>query len=960
MKRVLLVLVCIAVTCTKSIPQVKGELKTSFHWAETYILYEEYKEALPLYMELLKAQPENSNFKYRIGQCLLNIPGRKTEAVSYLEAAVKDIDPKYREGKMKEGQAPWDAYYYLANAYRINNQLDKAISTYELFSKNLNSKDYDTAVINMQIQSCKNARELFKTPLYIKKEDLGSVINGQYSVSNPVVNGDENIMVFNKAEPFQDALYYTRKVNGKWTTPVNIIPFLGLGFEDKNYATSLSSDGRELYIYRPGDNFDGNIYMTRRIDNDRWSNLIRLNDNINTKYWESHATISHNGKKLYFTSNRKGTYGGLDIYVSGRDSTGDWGPATNLGPVINTKYNEETPFLTNDDRTLYFSSRGHFNMGGYDIFYSTLLDNGQWTVPVNVGYPLNTTDDDLFFDPVRDGYHGYYASADSGGYGMTDIYLVELFSKDHPRKFYVRGIARVRDILDIFRDSVKVSALNLENPNAGVIVYSNPRTGEYRLQLPQGNYTLTYEASKAEKVISKLSLPLTSPLDSFVLPGTLLPKTDFSADLTVRSNKTVTVISGDTLSIPISAEANSVLTVEHWRGDSLRLTEKFIIMRDTAFTYKTVPQAGDTRLVFRLTDKYNNITSTEITISQKKAASPLPVVRPEYSKIIAQKQVAEFIGLLKSRADDKLKGVIENGALEKQKFGRLDDVIAYVREEAAKSSITPGSIDTLALKVAVMDNVLTQAAVDLIAASTEGELKNILSGLNIYDAGLKTWTDLQKYVSEKSNGKILPEDLNRIVADILADIDPLIGKIRNQVLIYSGAYEKGSLLKQAVTNTDKNNINKSGLWLQGLYNESLKLKLTDKEMARLFTVLSALPGTETKKYIDDLAGFSEEPLKSYLKGLDLKKIGVTNPEELLLYLLRNKDRGSFPEIELFNTLGRIIASKDIPADVITSQLKVTEKPDLFILWIILGAGLLFFIVLFRRRRKKNEKGRETE
>jgi tetratricopeptide (TPR) repeat protein len=959
MKRILLMFFISACIFTKAIPQSSGELRTNFYWAETYVLYEEYKEALPLYQTLIKVQPDNSNIKYRIGQCLLNIPGRKEEAISFLEAAVKDINPEYKAGKIKETKAPYDAYYYLANAYRINNQLEKAISTYEIFMKHLDPAVYDTSVVDLQIESCRNAMELMKRPLYIKKENLGSGINSQYAEINPVVSGDENIMVYNKSEPFQEALYFTRKVNGKWIKPVNIIPYLGLGFEDKNYATSLSQDGRELYIYRAGDNFDGNIFMTRRLDNDTWTNLIKLNDNINTKYWESHATISHDGKKLYFTSNRKGTYGGLDIYVSEKDSTGDWGPAKNLGPVINTKYNEESPFLSKDDKTLFFSSRGHFNMGGYDIFYSTLLDNGQWSVPLNMGYPLNTTDDDVFFDPIRDGYHAYYALIDSTGYGLTDIYLIELFSKDHPRKFFVRGIVTVKDLMNIFKDSVKISALNLEDPNAKVVVYSNPLTGEYKFELPQGKYSLIYEADHAQKAIASLELALNNPSDTFVLPGTTLAKTDFTADLFVESNRTISVSKGDTISIPLKVEVNSILSVEHWLGDSLVSTEKFI-MKDTTFIYKTVPLIGDNKLIFKLTDKYSNITTSEVFISRQKVATEQPIARPEYNRVIAQKQIAAFVDLLINRADDNLKRIIKNSEIVKQKFGKVDEIISYVKKEAAKSSIGPDAVDKLALKVAVMDNILTQASVDLIASRTEGELKDILSHLNIYDAGLKTWTDLQKYVSEKSNGRILPEDLNKIAADILADIDPLISKIRDKVLLYSGIYEKGSIIKQAVSITDKNNINKSGIWLKSLYDESLKLKLTDNEMAKMFSILSATPGTETGQYLNELSGFSEEPFSGWLKNLDLKKISVKNCSELLVYLLRNKDKGAYPEIALFNTLARAIASKDIPADSITSQLKAVEKPKMFILWIILGAGLIFFIIFFLRKRKKDDKNKELQ
>ena len=191
--------------------------------------------------------------------------------------------------------------------------------------------------------------------------------------------------------------YYSTKTNGQWSGPVNMNELLKV---DRDlFPTSISNDGKTLYLYSSAD-YDGIIY-TSQFENGIWSPLVKLNENINTKYWESHATISHDNKKLYFTSNRKGGYEGLDIYVSERDSTGDWGPAKNLGPVINTPYNEESPFLSKDDKTLFFSSRGHFNMGGYDIFYSTLLPDGEWSVPLNVGFPLNSTDDDVFFKPVK-------------------------------------------------------------------------------------------------------------------------------------------------------------------------------------------------------------------------------------------------------------------------------------------------------------------------------------------------------------------------------------------------------------------------------------------------------------------------------------------------------------------------------------------------------------------------------
>ncbi|HRT47533.1 MAG TPA: hypothetical protein P5151_05175 [Bacteroidales bacterium] len=951
MKRVFLLFLLMGSILNLS-AQIKGELKDNFYWGETFILYEEYKDALPLYQLLLKVNPRNSNYKYRIGQCLLNIPGRKHEAISYLEEAVKDINPKYKEGRFKETKAPFDAYYYLANAYRINNQLEKAIETYELFKKHCNTKVYDTTIVNMQIEACQNALELIKVPLYVKKVNLGRPVNEQYPEMNPVVSDDETIMVFNRSEPFQEALYFSKKVNGRWSEPVNIIPYLGLGFEDKNYATSLSSDGRELYIYRAGANYDGNIYVTRRKDDDTWTNLIRLNDNINTKYWESHAAITHDGKRLYFTSNRKGSYGGLDIYFSDRDSTGDWGVAKNIGPVINTKFNEESPFLGKDDKTLFFSSQGHFNIGGYDIFYSTLLDNGEWSVPLNVGYPLNTTDDDIFFHPVKEGYEAYYSLIDPDGIGSTDIYRIEIFSKDHPRKFYVRGIVKVKDLLAIFSDSIRVTAISKANPEDKVIVYTNPKTGEYIFEIPQGEYTITYEAKNAGVVSRLIEISLFSPSDSILIQDIELPKLDFISELEIKSDKNILSTKGDTIEIPIKAEPESILEVEHWIGDSLVKTDKYILT-DSLFVYRLLPEEGTNKLVFKLTDKYNNVTTSEISITRKKVEEK--IIRPEYKHIIARKQAELFIDMLKKRADGKLKGVIEKSDFRKQQFGTPDDILAFIKEEAAKQNISGEEVDRLALKVAVMDNILTQAAVDIMARYTTGKLKEILDNLNIYDENLKTFTDLQRFIEEKTGGAITPEQLKKIAEEIIAGIDPMIAIIREQIKRYGEISGKSEPVNNAIAAVDSKNILKSGLWLKDFFYEALNNKLSEQDLAAMFKALTALPGTSIEDYMKEFIGYAKGGLADYLKSLNLSKNRIDTPEELINFLIRQRNMNLFQEDELFETIAEFIAKKKIEKEKIIAP-EAEKKNYLFILWIILGAGLIFFfIILMRRRKKKDER-----
>jgi len=188
------------------------------------------------------------------------------------------------------------------------------------------------------------------------------------------------------------------------------------------FVASISFDGKMLFLSRE-DAFNSDIYVSYYMDN-RWIKSVPLGANINTKYWESHASVSKNGETLYFTSNRKGNKGEMDIYIAHLDDEGKWGPAINIGETINSKLNEDTPFITEDEKILYFSSQGFRGMGGYDIFKSERISEKEWSMPQNLGYPINTTDDDLFYFPWNNGEIAYMAKIMEEGYGITDIYQV--------------------------------------------------------------------------------------------------------------------------------------------------------------------------------------------------------------------------------------------------------------------------------------------------------------------------------------------------------------------------------------------------------------------------------------------------------------------------------------------------------------------------------------------------------
>lgn len=403
-------------------------LREIFLDAEFFLLDESYVDALTEYQKLYtRGYENNANINYRIGMCYLNIPGEKEKAIPYLEKAVKNTTPKYQEGMFKETQAPYDAWLYLGNAFRINNELDKAVQAYQQYQNLLDDpKSEMSKYADQQINSCNNARVAMENPVYYIRDNLGEMINTEFSDFNGIVNANEDVLVYMTSMKFYEAVKYTRKVNGEWTEPINITP--EIQSDGDQYANCLSKDGMELYLNKE-DNFNSDIYYSVFQDN-RWDKSAPLNKNVNTRFWESHGSISPDGQSLFFTSNRKRGFGEMDIYVVRKDETGEWGVPVNLGPAINTELNEDNPFISFDGKVLYFASQGHYNIGGYDIFYSEQMADGTWSKPMNLGYPINTTDDDLFFFPLGNGKYGYQSLFANDSYGSRDIYRFQLFENE--------------------------------------------------------------------------------------------------------------------------------------------------------------------------------------------------------------------------------------------------------------------------------------------------------------------------------------------------------------------------------------------------------------------------------------------------------------------------------------------------------------------------------------------------
>jgi outer membrane protein OmpA-like peptidoglycan-associated protein len=402
----------------------KSELKEYFLDAEFFFAQEEYVDALYDYMELYNnGFRDNANINYRIGICYLNIPGQKDKAISYLTTAVNNASAKYKAGSFKETRAPVDAWLYLGNAYRINNQLNKAIEIYQKYKTLTKSAD-EIRYTDQQIAACNAAIEFMRNPVAVRKTNLGSPVNTNSSNFKAVISGDGKTLIYMTELPFYDAVYFSKFENGAWTEPINITS--QLQSDGNQYVSCISYDGTVLYLTRE-DNFNSDI-MVSRYDNGLWTKSVPVGGNINTKFWESHASVSKDGKTLYFASNRKGGPGAMDIFRSVLTSSGQWSEPVPLDKIVNTPLNEDTPFITENDSLLYFSSQGHLSIGGYDVFVSRLSPSGTWSEPENLGYPVNSTDDDLFYYPWKNGMIGYLALFEEGSAGKEDIYAIQPYS----------------------------------------------------------------------------------------------------------------------------------------------------------------------------------------------------------------------------------------------------------------------------------------------------------------------------------------------------------------------------------------------------------------------------------------------------------------------------------------------------------------------------------------------------
>ncbi|HSZ71881.1 MAG TPA: OmpA family protein [Cytophagaceae bacterium] len=382
-----------------------------------------YKDALDNYEKAYALNPDNLKTNYQIG-------------ILYLEGNYKFKSLPYLEKVLNEEKNPEPIFYrYLGLAYHFAHRFDEAEVNYKKYgSLSPMLDEVDKAWLSRKIEECNNGRLYISQKRNLEIVNLGEQINSPYPDYAPIISTNESCMIFtsrrkecvggelDENDDYYEDIFISYKKDGIWQKAKSVGDNINTPYNEAGIG--FSKTGKEIYIYEHDG--DGDIYYSMFNPDSSLTDPQPIKGKVNGKHtFESAATVSSNGKRLFFTSDRPDGFGAEDIYYADILPDGSWGKPMNMGEKINTPESEEGPFLDFDDKTLYFSSTAHKGMGGYDI-YKTVFDSTTktWSTPVNMGYPVNSADDDLFFTLSGDGSHGYFSSVKPNGFGEKDIYMI--------------------------------------------------------------------------------------------------------------------------------------------------------------------------------------------------------------------------------------------------------------------------------------------------------------------------------------------------------------------------------------------------------------------------------------------------------------------------------------------------------------------------------------------------------
>lgn len=473
-------------SCFAQITPSSDKKNRAFYKALNYAEAQNYSRAIDAFSELIAENPTVAEYYLHLGLCYLNTTNGANMAAQTLKEGLGLLD-----------ETDWvsdlgiDFQLTLGKTYQVLLKPQDAQEIYEYLQQHLQEDDLElNSLIEREINNCKNAAIFLANPTDLNIYNLGPQVNSKYDDHSPLVTVYQDIIYFTSRRPahrlsrledgqYPEKIYYATADNSEWgnTNPLQIF----FRNYDHESALSVSTDGKELFIFH-NDREGQNLYMSRLIDN-QWQEPQKLPSPINSDANETHASLSADKSTLFFTSDREGGIGGIDIYRIKKDNNGKWGEPQNLGPGVNTPFDEETPMIHPDGKTLYFSSEGHNSMGRMDVFYTQMVDSNNWATPINLGYPINTPDDDFFFTPTLSKNEAYYSSARlTDNYGGSDLYKVVFKESPSGELAVIEG--HISDSSAIGSPQVRILVTRRTDDQL---------VGDYRPDLTDGSYLLFLE-----------------------------------------------------------------------------------------------------------------------------------------------------------------------------------------------------------------------------------------------------------------------------------------------------------------------------------------------------------------------------------------------------------------------------------------------------------------------------------
>jgi outer membrane protein OmpA-like peptidoglycan-associated protein len=565
------------------------------------LLQENYHQSVLIANKLLEGEPENANYNYRKGYALLKYKSDFTESLPHLEKAVKNVKKVYDASSEKETGAPVDVYYWLGKCYHLHEKIDLAREYYQKFLESTNKKNALYPWGELGLQQCANAEREIRSPKNYELKNVGPAVNTYYPEYAPVISLDGTALYFTSRriwsdssniklkdpiinQYWEDIFVSYRDFDAEWQQPY-MLEFCSGG---QNEATvSVSADERKVFVYndRTG---GGDIYFSQ-FETGKFDYVEEFKiKNLNTGSWEPHLTMTPDGLTVYFVSDRPGGFGGRDIYRMVKLPDGTWSLPINLGPEINSEFDEDSPFMAVDNKTLYFASNGRNSMGGFDIFMTVRDELDKWTTPMNLGYPLNSTGDDIFYTTTADGFTGYLTSFRIGGHGDKDIYEIKNNFLGVGNVSVLKGEIVVAGDMDLPEDvAIRINCLNCGEVNTRM-VYPRMRDGVYFSALDKcREYELVYTYNNGETEFHREKIttncdPTYEEIYKRVLLRldnmTIIPFMKYTLAGTVRDRESDNLMAGATVEF-ISKETNQVFEKYTTDGNggfkSTMLSDKF-------------------------------------------------------------------------------------------------------------------------------------------------------------------------------------------------------------------------------------------------------------------------------------------------------------------------------------------------------------------------------------------------